>query len=288
VRALWGAAARLDRFERRFGVPVGRVMIPPHGWSTLAVHPALLATRFEAFCEAPRWWWDWPDATKARRVSRSPTSLRGAAGDLEVPVGKRRHSRRRLISAYLDQPIVWYWHHDDLADGHEVLAELAGCLRGLGRTEWLPLTRVSRTNARISVDEADANIRVRIFSRVCELPLPEGAERVVVEALGPLPTGSFSLCGGRETAVVERGAGWISEPVSVRDLDSLEIVAPGPATVAPSLQTVPAALLKAVARRAVVEARDRLHPVVRRLHDEAVLSALETAHRNRRDRQQES
>ena len=35
VRALWGAAARLDRFERRFGVPVGRVMIPPHGWSTL-------------------------------------------------------------------------------------------------------------------------------------------------------------------------------------------------------------------------------------------------------------
>jgi hypothetical protein len=77
-----------------------------------------------------------------------------------------------LISVYLNQPIVWYAHHDDLADGYEVLAELAGWLCGLGRTEWLPLARVSRTNARIS------------------------------------------------------------EPVSVRDLDSLELVAPGPSTVA--------------------------------------------------------
>lgn len=289
VRALWGAAARLDRFERRFGVPVGRVMIPPHGWSTLAVHAALLATRFEALCEAPRWWWDWPDADQSSAgVEVADVSPAGLPVIWRSPLASGDILDDALISVYLDQPIVWYGHHDDLADGYEVLAELAGWLRGLGRTEWLPLARVSRTNARISVDEADANVRVRIFSRVCELPLSEGAERVVVEALGPLPTGSFILCGGREAAVVERGAGWISEPVSVRDLDSLEIVAPGPGTVAPSLQTVPAAPLKAVARRAVAEARDRVHPVVRRLHGEAVLSALETAHRNRRDRRQAS
>jgi hypothetical protein len=110
---------------------------------------------------------------------------------------------------YLDQPIVRYGHHDDLADGYEVLTELAVGYAGsaaLNGCRWR--------------------------GSVCELPLSEGAERVVVEALGPLPTGSFILCGGREAAVVERGAGWISEPVSVRDLDSLEIVAPGPATVA--------------------------------------------------------
>jgi hypothetical protein len=110
---------------------------------------------------------------------------------------------------YLDQPIVRYGHHDDLADGYEVLTELAVGYAG---------------------SAALSGCRWR--GSVCELPLSEGAERVVVEALGPLPTGSFILCGGREAAVVERGAGWISEPVSVRDLDSLEIVAPGPSTVA--------------------------------------------------------
>jgi len=72
--------------------------------------------------------------------------------------------------------------------------------------------------------------------------------------------------------------------VNVRDLDCLEIVAPGPPTIAPSLQTVPAAPLKAVARRAGAEARDRLRPGMRRLHGESLLSAVEAAHRGRRNR----
>jgi hypothetical protein len=286
ARALAGAAARLDRFERRFGVPVGRVMIPPHGWSRLAVHAALLATRFEALCEAPRWWWDWPDSDRSSAgIEVADVSPAGLPVMCRFPLAGGDVLDDALISAYLDQPIVWYGHHDDLADGYEGLAELAHWLRTVGPTEWLPLARMARTSARIAVEQAGTNIRVRIFSRVCELALPEGAERIVVEALGPLPAGNVILCGGREAAVAARGAGWVSEAVSVRALDSVEIV-PGPPSVAPSLETVPAAPLKAVARRAGVEARDRLHPVVRRLHGEAVLSALETVHRNRRDRQQ--
>jgi hypothetical protein len=132
-----------------------------------AVHAALLATRFEALCEAPRWWWDWPDADQSSAgVEVADVSPAGLPVIWRSPLASGDILDDALISVYLDQPIVWYGRHDDLADGYEVLAELAGWLRGLGRTEWLPLARVSRTNARISVDEADANIRVRIFSRV--------------------------------------------------------------------------------------------------------------------------
>ena len=186
---------------------------------------------------------DWPDADQSSAGCRGRRRLSGgAAGDLEVPVGKRRHPRRR----------------PDLG-----LSRGISRSSGMGTTtisptgtrcspnsrvgyagsphQWLPLARVSRTTSRLSRRRGRCKRPGPDFSRSREPPLSEGAERVVVEALGPLPTGSFILCGGREAAVVERGTGWISQPVSVRDLDSLEIDAPGPGTVAPSLQTVPAA-----------------------------------------------
>lgn len=283
--AVSGAAVRLDRFERRFGVPIGRVMIPPHGWSRLAVHGALLAARFEALCESPRWWWDWPDADqRSAGVEVADVSPAGLPVISRFPFAGDDVLDDALICAYLDQPIVWYGHHDDLADGYDVLAALADRLRGIGPTEWLPLAQVSRTNARIAVDHAAGDVRIRMFSRACRVALPEGAERLVIEAPGPVPSGRAILCGERVAAVVERGAGWVSEVVDVRGLGSLEIVASGPPTVAPSLGTVPGAPLRAVARRAGVEARDRLHPVMRRVHGEALLSAVEATHRRRRDR----
>ena len=174
-RAASGAAIRLDRFERRFGVPVGRVMIPPHGWSRLAVHPALLAARFEALCEAPRWWWDWPDAEQsAAGIEVADFSPAGLPVICRFPLASDDVLDNALISAYLDQPIVWYGHHDDLADGYEVLAELADWLRGIGPTEWLPLAQVSRTNARIAVDHGGDDIRIRMFSRVVDVALLRG------------------------------------------------------------------------------------------------------------------
>ena len=44
------ALRRVDRFERRYGLPVARVMAPPHGACSRATAEALLPTGFEALC----------------------------------------------------------------------------------------------------------------------------------------------------------------------------------------------------------------------------------------------
>jgi hypothetical protein len=51
-----------------------------------------------------------------------------------------------LAAAYLDQPVVWFGHHEDLADGYDILADLAHFLRSLGNPEWMSLEEIGRTN----------------------------------------------------------------------------------------------------------------------------------------------
>ena len=50
AEALAQALRRVDRFERRYGVPIARVMAPPHGACSHATAAALLRSGFEALC----------------------------------------------------------------------------------------------------------------------------------------------------------------------------------------------------------------------------------------------
>jgi hypothetical protein len=262
----WLAAgvARLERFQSRFGLPVDRVMVPPHGASSLAVHAALIATGFEAICRAPRWWSDWPAAEQSAAgidvASVSPIGL-PVIGRIGISDATRAREEA-TICAYLDQPVVWYGHHSDLADGYDVLADLAAWLHSFGDPHWLPLGEIARTNYLLRIDRRAGNGHVRLFSRRCELVVPEGVERIFVEAPASL----------RATP----------EPIAVGELDSVTITAKG-VTAQQVVQRRPKrAPARAVARRAAVEARDRMQPLASKLKVEPLLRAMERLHRKGR------
>ena len=62
------ALRRVDRFERRYGLPVARVMAPPHGACSHATAEALLRSGFEALCVSRTH--PWLEARAARRRAR--------------------------------------------------------------------------------------------------------------------------------------------------------------------------------------------------------------------------
>jgi hypothetical protein len=173
-----------------------------------------------------------------------------------------RAREEATICAYLDQPVVWYGHHSDLADGYDVLADLAAWLHGFGDPHWLPLGEIARTNYLLRIDRRAGNGHVRLFSRRCELVVPEGVERIFVEAPASL----------RATP----------EPIAVGELDSVTITAKG-VTAQQVVQRRPKrAPARAVARRAAVEARDRMQPLASKLKVEPLLRAMERLHRKGR------
>lgn len=186
------AAARLDRFGRRWGVPVSRVMVPPHGLSALPVHDALLGAGFEALCTTLGWWTDWPE---------DQASIAGIAAADVSPAGLpvfARHSllgrfarEDALISAYLGQPVVLYGHPEDLSDGYDLLARAASWLGSVSPTIWLGLGGIARTNVIAHFDAPRAGcVRELIIggastdyarARPATAPLKAYARRTAVE-----------------------------------------------------------------------------------------------------------
>jgi acetyltransferase-like isoleucine patch superfamily enzyme len=146
------ARSRMARLERRAGVTVSRVMVPPHGACSEAVMRALPAAGFEAACIGRPFPWH---SRRGDSPYAHPEPWRPLTGwrPLEETCGTPVILRRSLdepvaelvLSAYLDQPIVLYGHHQDLAGGPGALEAAADSINGLGEVRWGPLASIVRT-----------------------------------------------------------------------------------------------------------------------------------------------
>jgi hypothetical protein len=176
------AMRRIERFERRTGLPVDRVMTPPHGLCSENVTRALGAVGFDALCAIhPIPWTGDPP----------PSAVLAGWGPADFVAGCAVILRRTLdcsaaeiaLHAFLDHPIVLYGHHEDLARGLEPLAEAAARVNRLGDVRWMPLGDMALANhtQRLSGDR----VLVAPYARRVVVSPPPGASTLAVHEPRP-------------------------------------------------------------------------------------------------------
>jgi hypothetical protein len=259
------ALRRVAAFERRTGVPVSRVMVPPHEECSEAMAAALARTGYAAIsmtrpfpwlAPPPCHWLTAPDP-EAPIAGWPPADT--AAGGLPVllrhPFADPHFSPAELaLRAYLDQPLILYGHHDDLAGGLDVLAERSAAVNRLGPVRWGSLGSLAAANVRWRL-EGDL-LRLRPYSRQFSVEVPPGAVRVLVEP----PWGSEG-----ELVFSPAGAARADEPFAIAGSGSLDLSLHRTDAVAADAVPAPPRRPWPLVRRLAGETRDRIEPARRRL-----------------------
>lgn len=252
AEALAKALRRVDRFERRYGVPIARVMAPPHGACSHATALALLRSGFEALCVSRTH--PWLDAEPADDVLAGSRPVHLV--DDEFPLLLRHHIRQDrdelAFRAFLGQPLIVYGHHDDLANGPAILAETAAYIGGFGPVTWWSLDRIARS--RFCLRHEESCLVVRPQTRLVEVAVSPTFDAISVDLPPDGPHGPVVITTGRESF---NGPG--PHPVAGGTV-TISVRHPsnaGTPTADASRRPTP----WPVVRRALTEARDRLAPI---------------------------
>jgi hypothetical protein len=259
------ALRRIDGFERRTGLAVDRVMVPPHEECSQATVQGLLRSGFEAItmtrpypwlARPPRTWLARPEGVDAL-VGWRPADFAAALPVLLRHPLLSRDAPELVLRAFLDQPLVLYGHHGDLATGGlDVLACAVDEVNRLGETRWCSLGEIAAGNFETRLQ--GSQLRVRPFTRRARVEVPDGVDQLVVELPGshPGPADEQLILSGRPA---QFGASIVVTPGTTVELALRACNQVDPATV-PSPRRQPMAL----ARRALGEGRDRLLPLLSR------------------------
>jgi hypothetical protein len=150
------ALRRTATFERRTGIPVDRVMAPPHERLSEPVARALCAWGFRAVTTTRPYPWvadtierPWLDRPRDAGPLAAWRPIDRVAGGLPVLLRAdfRLHPREDLVlRAFLGQPLILYGHHDLLAEGPGGLAEAAAQINRLGDVSWSSLATIAQTH----------------------------------------------------------------------------------------------------------------------------------------------
>ena len=266
------AMRRVSALERRTGLAVSRVMVPPHEACSDEMMEAMIPAGVEAVCRAPVWWSEWlPDRVRTARWTMADVSPCGLPVIGRHGLRDPRSREEAALNVYLDQPAIFYGHHADVADGYEVLADVASWSSTFDDVSWRSLDAISSSNKVSRMD--GTTLHVRLYSRASVVDVEPGTQ--VLELVFPeyeQYESDHLVCAGREHEL-SRGAGVLQASVPVEEgarRVGLRLVRECNATRA-RLRTAP----RAVARRGATEARDRMHPLLRRLGLDGPLRRLQ-------------
>ncbi|MGZ4317262.1 MAG: hypothetical protein ACXVRS_15745 [Gaiellaceae bacterium] len=246
------ALRRVDRFERRYGVPVARVMAPPHGVCSHATAEALFRSGFEALCVSRTHPWLEAEPPDDVLAGSRPVHL----VDDEFPLLLRYHIRQDPddlpFRAFLGQPLIVYGHHDDLAEGPAILAETAAFIGDLGPVRWSSLDHIARS--RFSLRYEESCLVVRPQTRRVEVTVTPSLDAISVDLPTGGPCGPVVVTSGRESF---NGPGPHPVAAGTVTISILHQSKAEPLTADVSRRPSPWPVL----RRALTEARDRLAPL---------------------------
>ncbi len=258
------ALRRIAAFERRTGVSVARVMVPPHEECSEPMTRALARSGFAAISMTrpypwlsppPRHWLTAPAGSEAL-AGWLPADLTpaGLPVMLRHPLADQHHSQAEVtLRAYLDQPLILYGHHDDLAEGMGILARRAAEVDRLGPVRWGSLAELAAAN--VAWRREGELLRLRPYSRQIATAVPAGVERVVVEPVAQRG----------EAVETPTGTVPVGEPFAVAGSGFLELRLRHPDAVDPADVSPPTRRPWPLVRRLAGETRDRVAPVRRRL-----------------------
>jgi hypothetical protein len=243
---------RVERLERRHGVRVARVMVPPHGACSEEMAAEMAPLGYEALCVSRPY--PWLEAPPADRVLAGwgPTEIVTTG----LPVIPRLHldaDRGEIVlRAFLRQPIVLYGHHGDVREGLGVLREAAAQVNDVGNVQWMSLEGIATSSCERRVEGARLHLRLNTRRSVVEVT--EDVSELIVE-LSPHWPAQRVFVNGREVnglpVAIERGE-TLEVGVEPRDIVDTDPGRTARPRVWPYL------------RRGLSETRDRLLPLVSR------------------------
>jgi hypothetical protein len=263
------ALRRARAFERRSGAAVQRVMVPPHEACSESTVRGLLLCGFEAITMTRPFPWlsaagdPWllhpPVAGPLTGWERADFVAGGFPVMLRHPIVGRGPSELAL-RAFLDQPLILYGHHGDLADGLELFRDVVAEVDALTAPRWCSLEEIARVGYETR-REGDL-LRVRMLSRRAYVEVPEGVETIAVElpAAHGAPERERLMVAGEAAGDLADGCAPVPVPagttvaLSLRHVDAVD----------PHHVPQPRLRAATLARRVVGEGRDRALPLLGR------------------------
>jgi hypothetical protein len=173
------AVRRIQRFERRSGLAVDRVMAPPHGLCSQPMTRALGAVGFDALTAIhPLPWTATPPSGPLLAGWRAADFVAGCPVVPRIPLSSS--AADIALRAFLDHPLVVYGHHEDLAGGLDALAQTADIVNGVGDVRWTSVGDIVTSNSerRLNADQ----LTVRPLSRRVVVAVDPDVRTVVVDA----------------------------------------------------------------------------------------------------------
>jgi hypothetical protein len=253
---------RIAGLERVFGTSIPRVMAAPHGACSEIMAGELLRQGYEAACISH-------GSLRKHNSHKEWPSFFGLepaeflAGGLPViPRFRLTHGclPQALLAAFLGQAVIPVGHHQDLADGLDLLEEVSAGINGIGKVKWCNMSRIARTNFKQRV--RGSTLQLRMYARSIEIDVGEAIEAVQIERAWLPPDRAEPL------EMRSRHGNWV--PVQGNEIKfrhdhgngrTIEIRSIFPATVdyrqidSPSFQPWP------IFRRILAETRDRFQPL---------------------------
>ena len=272
---------RVESFERRYGLPICRVMESPYGVFTADLFKPLLALGYEAATMTPL------QFLKCNGTQRFPASLGcesigclpGGLGLIPRIIMSPYWKTEVLQAALLGQPIVIVGHHYDAADGLALLEDVATTVNGLGPVHWCRLGDIARTNYMSRVE--NGTMKILAATRRVRVAIPEGVERIQVERpwLTNGDTESFRLMCLDTGMTLGQTSVRVASPIRVRGVRGIEVLSLSPALINPAQIPPPRPSLWPMVRRILTEARDRAYPylyepIARRISHGAPVSSV--------------
>lgn len=266
------ALRRIEKFESRTGVRVGRVMVAPHGRSSQEMLRAMLSAGVEAMIsDSPHPW----RPIDSRNPPEMPTA-RWEPAEMVVggfPIIPRfcllsYPNEEIVLRGFLNLPLIFAGHQWDLAWGLDILEERAGQVNALGSVQWMSPADIARTN--YATRRRGSTLQIKLYSRRVRVTIPEDVNTIEVTTprVHGEPVDELIFCGERGEAFPYLTANGKADPFPRGLSHLIPVTGPGEMDIQltrpPSLDkphvSPPFPGMWIITRRILTEGRDHLLP----------------------------
>ena len=171
VATLAEGLRKAERFERKSGLSVARIIAAPHGAFAEHFASAMALLGFEGACVSlpsllywnPKRHWSADTGLNfAQSMGTDSLPVFHRIGPLDIDI--------RLLT-FLGHPVIVYAHHNNCIGNYGQLEKWADSINGIAKPKWCSVGDIARSNYYYS-RRPDGTLLTFLYSRYCELDLP--------------------------------------------------------------------------------------------------------------------